>query len=118
MKKHLVIIGLISVVLIGSLSGCVGPEVIDYFNGEYSINAQTIVSVSNINGQIEITGWDGDNVSVYAVKKSTFGEEDLDKANISVTQTEITLKSSQNIPVRNSYKQGLIILSKYLTIPR
>jgi len=87
MKKHLVIIGLISVVLIGSLSGCVGPEVIDYFNGEYPINAQTIVSVSNINGQIEITGWDGDNVSVYAVKKSTFGEEELHKANISVTQT-------------------------------
>ncbi len=87
MKKHLVIIGLISVVLIGNLSGCVGPEVIDYFNGEYPINAQTIVSVSNINGQIEITGWDGDNVSVYAVKKSTFGEEELHKANISVTQT-------------------------------
>jgi len=87
MKKHLIIIGLISVVLIGSLSGCVGPEVIDYFNGEYPINAQTIVSVSNINGQIEITGWDSDNVSVYAVKKSTFGEEELHKANISVTNT-------------------------------
>ncbi len=87
MKKHLVIIGLISVVLIGNLSGCVGPDVTDYFNGEYPINAQTIVSVSNINGQIEITGWDGRNVSVYAVKKSTFGVEELDKTNISVTHT-------------------------------
>lgn len=87
MKKHLVIIGLINIVLIGSLSGCIGPEVTDYFNGEYPITAQTIVSVSNINGQIEITGWDSDNVSVYAVKKSTFGVEELDKVNISVTQT-------------------------------
>ncbi len=86
MKKHLIVIGLISVVLSGCFSGCVGPGVTDYFNGEYPVDEQTIVSVSNINGQVEITGWSGDNVTVYAVKTSTLGEEELRNVNISVTQ--------------------------------
>lgn len=71
----------------GCFSGCIGPEVTDYFDREYPINEQTIVSVSNINGQIEITGWDGDNVTIYAVKKTTFGVEELRNVNISVSQT-------------------------------
>ncbi|HIH00316.1 MAG TPA: hypothetical protein HA258_06995, partial [Thermoplasmata archaeon] len=52
------------------------------------MDEQTIVSVSNINGAIEITGWNGDKVTVSAVKTSTSGEEELRKIIISVTQTE------------------------------
>jgi hypothetical protein len=92
MKKRLIVIGLLGIVLIGSFSGCVGLEMKDYFNGEYPVDAQTIVSVLNINGAIEIIGWGGDNVTVSAVKTSTFGEEELRKINISVTQTQNHLK--------------------------
>ncbi len=88
MKKNLTIIVMISLLLIGCLNGCIGPTVTDTFSGEYSVDEQTIVSVSNINGAIEITGWNGDKVTVSAVKTSTSGEEELRKINISVTQTE------------------------------
>jgi fructose-specific phosphotransferase system component IIB len=88
MKEHLIVFGIITVVLISGFSGCVGPQTTDYFNGEYTINPYTILSVSNINGQVEITGWDGDNVTVNAVKKTTYGAEELRNVNISVSQTE------------------------------
>jgi hypothetical protein len=88
MKGHMIVFGIITVVLISGFSGCVGPLSTDYFNGEYAVTPYTIVSVTNINGQVDITGWDGDNVTVEAVKKSSFGTEALNNVNISVSQTE------------------------------
>ncbi len=92
MKKHLIVLGLLSVLLIGNFSGCVGPEVTEPFNGEYPVDAQTIVRVSNINGGIQITGWVGDSVTISAVKKSTSGDAGLRNINISVSRTGNTLE--------------------------
>jgi hypothetical protein len=85
MKKHMIVLGIITIILIGGFSGCVGPQTTDYFNGSYAANEQTILTVTNINGKVEITGWNETNVSVYAVKTSSFGKEELDKIEINVT---------------------------------
>lgn len=92
MMKHLLTVGFLSVFLIGLFSGCVGPEVTETFNAEYPVNPQTVIRVSNINGAIEITGWENDLVSVSAMKRSTSGEEGLRSLNISVSQTENSLE--------------------------
>jgi hypothetical protein len=85
MEKKVIICGIIALFFVAGLSGCFGPQSTDYFNGSYTANEQTILTVSNINGQVEITGWDGNNVTVNAVKKSSFGKEELDKIDINVT---------------------------------
>lgn len=87
MMKHLIAIGVLSILLIGFFSGCIGPEVTETFNQEYPVNAQTIIRVSNINGAVEIAGWENDFISVSAVKRSTSGEDGLRSLNISVTPT-------------------------------
>lgn len=87
MKKNCIICGIITLFCIIGLSGCVGPQVTEYFNGSYAVNDQTILTVANINGHVEIMGWDGDNVTINAVKKSSFGNEELDKIQINVTTT-------------------------------
>ena len=88
MKKQYVIVGILVVFLVGGLSGCVGPQATDYFNGEYEANENTVLKVTTINGHIEITTWDGDTVSFNAVKKSSFGQEELDNIEINVIESE------------------------------
>ncbi len=85
MGKKIIICGSIVLFFIIGFSGCFGPQTTDYFNGSYTINEQTILTVTNINGQVEITSWDGNNVTINAVKKSSFGQEELDKIDINVT---------------------------------
>lgn len=86
MEKKVISCG--SIVLfffVAGLSGCFGPQTTDYFNGSYAVNEQTILIITNINGQVEITSWNGNNVTINAVKKSSFGQEELDKIDINVT---------------------------------
>ena len=88
MKKQYVIVGILVVFLVGGLSGCVGPQATDYFNGEYEANENTVLKATTLNGQIEITAWDGDTVSFNAVKKSSFDQEELDNVEINVIESE------------------------------
>jgi DUF4097 and DUF4098 domain-containing protein YvlB len=98
MKRLLIILGMLTMVLVNGLCGCVGPVVTDEFNGEYTINPYTFLSVTNLNGGIDIIGWDGDKVTVNAVKKSTYGTETLNRVNISVSQTENHLEIVTKYP--------------------
>ena len=86
MKQYLLILGLSGCLLITLLSGCFGTTSTETFNQEYSVNDQTVVTVSNINGNVEITGWSGTTVTVNAVKSSNMGKAELDNVNISVTR--------------------------------
>jgi len=85
MRKKTIIWGIILLFFMVELSGCFGPLTTDYFHRSYAINEHTILTVTNINGQVEISGWDGNNVTIDAVKKSSFGQEELDKIDINVT---------------------------------
>lgn len=85
MEKKIIICLSTLLLFIAGLNGCFGPQSTDYFNGSYAVTEQTILKVSNINGNVEITGWDGNNVTVDAVKKTTLGKAELDKITIDVT---------------------------------
>jgi len=98
MEKKVIICGIIILFFVVRLSGCFGPQVTDYFNESYAVSEQTILTVTNINGQVEITSWDGNNVTINAVKKSSFGQEELDKIDINVTYLGIYLNIQTKYP--------------------
>jgi len=108
MKKELVAVAFIILIIIG-LSGCIdlgvetpGPEVRGYIKSEYDASNNTILSVSTVNGAISITSWVGENITLNATKRSTYGEDDLDKAEIVVKENgnEITFEIQHTRPIR------------------
>jgi hypothetical protein len=82
MEKKVIIFGIFSLLFVVGFSGCLGPQATEYFNGSYPVTEQTILKVINKNGQVEIAGWDGNNVTVNAVKRS--GTQELNKIEINV----------------------------------
>lgn len=58
----------------------------NFFNTEYITNNNTTLSVTTVNGEIKITTWDGDNVTLNATKQSRRGYEDLENVEIVVTE--------------------------------
>ncbi len=51
----------------------------------YPVENNTSVTVKNKNGDITVTVWDEDVIEVYGLKKTYWGEKELEKANVSVT---------------------------------
>jgi len=88
MMKKVIILGIIFILSICGFSGCLGPKTTDYFNGEYDVTVDTILKVTTFNGQIKVNFWDGETVSFNAIKKSHFGQDELDKAVINVLENE------------------------------
>jgi hypothetical protein len=88
MKKQLLIVGLTLVLLTIGLTGCLGGQYTDYFDGEYEANENTVLQVTTFNGQIEIYTWDNDNVSLNAIKRSRISREELDNADINVDESD------------------------------
>lgn len=85
MKKNCIIYGTITLLFLACFSGCIGPQATGCFNGSYVVDDETILTVANINGHVEITSWNRNNVSINAEKKSSFGEE-LEKIQINVSR--------------------------------
>ena len=54
----------------------------------FDINDKTGLIIDNINGSIEITGWDKDYVDVAVTKKTTKGSKALEKVDIIMTQKD------------------------------
>jgi len=88
MKQHFIIAGLLLMLLISTLNGCIGPVATETITKTYSASDATIVTVANFNGQVDITGWNGATVMITAVKKSSLGQADLANINISITTSD------------------------------
>ena len=86
MKKQFLTIGILLMLLVVGLSGCVG-RLTDDFNGEYEADESTILRVSNINGPITINSWTGNTVTLDAVKSSYISKEELDNIDIEVNES-------------------------------
>jgi hypothetical protein len=87
MKQHLILSGILILLLFSALDGCVGPLTTETVTKSYAANAETILTVSNFNGFVNISGWSGATINVTAVKRSSVGQADLANINISVLST-------------------------------
>lgn len=112
MRGGLVIAVLLCIVAAAvALSACrvvPGAEEREEFRETYNVAAGSAVSVESFNGSIEVSGWDKGYVEVYAVKKTRYGREELDKAEIRVTldgdlRVE-TVRHGTNVRVSVSYE--------------
>lgn len=87
MKKQLLVIEIFLLFIIIVLSGCLGVATKD-FNNEYETNENTVLKITNINGQIIISQWDGDTVTVDATSRSYVGENELNNIEIEVNEDD------------------------------
>ena len=91
MKRKITVCIILSVllILVASLSGCIsGRNIYEYTDAEYEADENTILDVSNINGLVNITGWDRDTVFLEIEKstKKIFGEDEFDKVEVNVNE--------------------------------
>lgn len=98
MNKFQITFLLLSTLAIAAVSGCTmygpdyGAEDVEYFSGEYEADNNTTLNVTNINGQIEIDSWNGDKVELEAIKRTNYGDEELQKVHIIVNRIDDELK--------------------------
>src|SRR5581483_10098835 len=76
-----------------------GPEQTDRFTGKYKISRDGRVSVSNISGDITVTGGSGDEVSVEATKRTRGGRGALGDVQIQVNN------APARVDIRTDYQR-------------
>ena len=90
-KSIMILCPIIVILLTISLTGCVfryGENIYEYSNFEYNVDENTILDVNNMNGQIEIDGWENDTISFHFIKKTNerYGEDEFDKVDINIDE--------------------------------
>ncbi len=79
------------VVAIVMLSGCIGapgPEETEGFNRTVPANPGSDLAVVNRNGGVNMSIWEEDYVTVTAVKRTFYGQAELEKVRIEVTEND------------------------------
>jgi DUF4097 and DUF4098 domain-containing protein YvlB len=74
-----------------------GPEQTDRFSGKYRIGRDGRVSISNISGDITVTGGSGDEVSVEAIKRTRGDRSRLAEVRIDVSS------GTNRVDIRTEY---------------
>jgi hypothetical protein len=84
------------------------------FNQTYALQPAGTVELQNVNGTIEVYGWDRDEVQVHAIKTTKHRESDLDRVSIEVESTPKAL----SILTRYPQNEGVEVTVQYeLRVP-
>lgn len=76
---------------------------VEEFQKSYEVKSGMKLNVENFNGKVEIMGWNGDDVEVYAEKKTNHGKDELKKVKIAVEiNDEMLIKSVREDDARVS----------------
>jgi hypothetical protein len=87
----------------------------EVFSKSYHLDSNGSVELQNINGSIEIMGWDRDTVEVYAVKSATTGSADLSRVRIEVASAPGHL----SVATRYPREKGVAVSVEYhIRVPR
>ena len=79
-KVYLVIV--VAITLLVTANGCGGVLVTEEFSQSYRVRSGTTIEIYNPNGEVVITGWDQDQVEIFALKETLRGREALDEVDI------------------------------------
>src|SRR6185312_16109433 len=82
-SRGAVFAALVAMILAPSAQALTGHNVTEDFHKTVPLNANGRVSLENVNGNVEITGWDKNEVQIDAVK-SAHDQQRLDEAKIEV----------------------------------
>jgi DUF4097 and DUF4098 domain-containing protein YvlB len=91
-----------SVALVFALAAAAVPSfaISKEFNQSYPLQAGGSFELQNVNGTVEVQGWDKDVVEVHAVKTAKFKESDLERVSIDVNA------NSGNVSIATRYPQN------------
>ena len=115
-RKSIVCISIASLmVLTVFFSGCIfrwGEKIYEYTDAEYEADENTILEVSNVNGLVNITGWDGDTVSLKIIKsvKKIYGEDEFEKVEVNVNEI------GNKISIETVYLEDTIHVAVFIDI--
>lgn len=98
-SRGAVFAALVAVILAPSAYAANGNNVTEEFHKTVPLNATGRVSLENVNGNVEITGWDKNEVQIDAVK-SARDQQRLDEAKIEVEG------SGDAVHIRTRYPEG------------
>ena len=90
---------MVAIILAPSAYAASPNNVTEEFHKTVALNANGRVSLENINGNVEITGWDRNEVQIDAVK-SARDQQRLDEAKIEVEG------SGDSVSIRTRYPEG------------
>jgi DUF4097 and DUF4098 domain-containing protein YvlB len=76
-----------------------GDELTEEFHQSYPLTLTGRVSIANINGNVHISAWDGNEVKIDAVKRA-YSRERLSEATIDVTNTPDSVSIKTKYPER------------------
>lgn len=85
------------------------------FNQSYSLQPGGTFDLQNVNGTVEVQGWDRDTVEIHAVKSAKQKESDLDRVTI-----EVDIKPAAiSLVTRYPQDQGVEVVVDYtVRVPR
>ena len=83
-RPNLLVMFVIVAIILAPL-GAAGTKHTEKFHQMYTVKPGTKIEVYNINGNIEISKWDKDDVEVNALKSTRVGKDELEKVKIDVT---------------------------------
>ncbi len=101
--RGMIVLGLFGVALI-FFAGCTSPPLPgavmmqEEFHGEYTLPPGATLQVSNLNGNIAISGSPDQTLVVNAVKSSQYGQAELDKVTIEVQNGSAAMVATRIAP--------------------
>jgi DUF4097 and DUF4098 domain-containing protein YvlB len=116
MRKNVVIAVVWTVVLGMALVAAAGEMYEDFYDQSFAVGANPEVSLENINGDVSIDVWDGDEVQVQATKRAS-SPELLEKLEIDVRVSGDSIEIETDYP-SGSYRNGKMSVEYTLLVPR
>jgi hypothetical protein len=112
-KKNIVLSLGILLILTTFFCGCIfrmGEYIYEYSDFEFDADENTLLEVRNINGEIDVIGWNEDIVSLNFIKRTSelFGEEEFDKVEINVNEIDNKI-TSETIFLENNVHVSVFI---------
>ena len=120
-----VIVGICVLMLLitAGFLGCISTDEVGWkteeFDGEYEVDENTVLTVLNVNGHVEVTGWDGDNIKFHAEKKVKEDKKDeLEEVEIIVNEgnNSISIEAEHKKPSLDVSVTMTIKVPKYFTV--
>jgi DUF4097 and DUF4098 domain-containing protein YvlB len=87
----------------------------EVFSKSYHLDSNGSVELQNVNGSVEITGWDRDTVEVYAVKSAKSTSADLSRVRIDVASAPDHLSVATRYPQEKSVE---VAVEYHIRVPR
>jgi DUF4097 and DUF4098 domain-containing protein YvlB len=102
-------------VLFAAVMPAAAAQFRDEFHKTYPVSAKVQVSLSNVNGSVEITGWDRNEVQLDAVKTAD-RQEKLNEAEIRVNASENSIHIETHYPEHTNNNPASVAYT--LHVPR